>query len=128
MTKDLIEVDNLWKQVRLARVGEVEEIFELSINLVVVFSARKNMKRKGVVNHRDVLVMVDCETTHNFISRRLVQQLNLPLKPTAGYKVLMSSGLVVKGKGICMGIMVILQNVEIAEDFSPLGLGQHRHH
>lgn len=68
-------------------------------------------------------MLIDSATTHNFISTDLVNQLKLPLDTTSGYEVVMGTRLFVKGAGVCKGVRLSLQSVEIVEDFLPLELG-----
>lgn len=107
--------------------GEVEEVpgetVELSINSVVGLTALKTMKIHGKIGTWDVIVLIDCRATHNFISSDLVQQLSIPRTETNSYGVLMGTGLTVKGSGICRGVLLVLQNLEIVADFLPLELG-----
>ena len=102
---------------------EVEEIAELSINSVVRLSAPKTMKIKGKIAQQEVITLIDCGATHNFISTRLVQKLGLPLEATVGYGVLMGMGSTVKGEGICCGVVLTLQSVGMMADFLFLDLG-----
>ena len=83
----------------------------------------KTMKLKGMMAQQEVVTMIDCGETHNFISTKLIQRLGLPLETTSTFGVLMGIGLAVKGKGICKGVVLSLQNIEIVEDFLPLKLG-----
>ena len=57
--------------------------------------------------------MIDCGTTHKFISTKVVEKLGLPLKETSGYGVLMDIGLAVKGARICRSVSLTLQNIEL---------------
>ena len=102
---------------------EVEEIVELSINSVVGLSAPKTMKIKGKIAQQEVITLIDCGATHNFISTRLVQKLGLPLEAIVGYGVLMGMGSIVKGEGICCGVVLTLQSIEMMADFLFLDLG-----
>lgn len=67
--------------------------------------------------------MIDCGASHNFLSVDLVKKLAIPRVGTSGYGVLMGTSLAVKGEGICRGVVLTLQNLEIMEDFLPLELG-----
>ena len=79
------------------------------------------MKVRGMIGQREVIALIDYGVTHNFISTKLVCDLALPLEGT-GYGVLMGTGAAVKG-GVCHGIVLTLQNIEIVEDFLLLELG-----
>ena len=102
---------------------EVEEVAKLSLNSVVGLSTPRTMKVKGKIAQHEVVVLIDYGATHNFISTKLVQELELPLECTSGYGILMGTGAAVKGKGVCRGVILTLQNIEIVVDFLPLELG-----
>lgn len=102
---------------------EAGEVVLLSINSVVGLSNPKTMKVKGRIAQREVVVLIDSGASHNFISTDVVMDLGLPRVGTTGYGVLMGTGLTVKGEGMCKGVVLTLQNIEIVEDFLPLELG-----
>ena len=79
----------------------MEEIAKLIINSVVGLFAPKTMKIKEKIDQQEVITMIDCGVTHNFISTKVVQKLGLPLKETSSYGVLMGTGIAVKRVGIC---------------------------
>ena len=101
----------------------MEEIAKLIINYVVGLFSPKTMKIKGKIDQQEVITMIECGATHNFISTKVVQKLGLPLEETSSYGVLMGTGIAVKGVGICRFVSLTLQNIEIIEDFLPLELG-----
>lgn len=103
--------------------AEISEMVELSINSVVGLTLSKTMKVKGTIAQQEVVVMIDCGATHNFISTELVRRLGIPLVSTRSYGVLMGTGLTVQGSSICKGVVLTLQNIEVVEDFLPLELG-----
>ena len=74
---------------------------ELSINSVVGLADPRTMKVKGSIAQQEVVVLIDCGASHNFISTAVVQKLGLPCSDTAGYRVLMDTGITVKGAGVC---------------------------
>lgn len=96
---------------------EEGNVVEISINIVVGFSTLGTMKIKGQVGDLDRVILVDCRATHNFISQKIVEKLNLPLLDTGHYGVIMGSGLAIKGKGMCKVVIVRLQEIVIIEDF-----------
>ena len=93
------------------------------MNLVVELTSPKTIKLKGKVCGKEVMVFINPEATHNFISLTLVKQLEIPLDETEGYGVLLKIGVSVKGEGVCRGVQLLLQGVKIVEDFMPLDLG-----
>lgn len=70
-----------------------------------------------------MVVLIDCGATHNFISLELVRKLCITVTDTSQYGVMVGTGSLVRGVGICKGIVVALPNIEIVDDFLPLTLG-----
>ena len=85
--------------------ADVDEIAELSVNSMVGLSALKTMKLKEKIAHQEVVTMIDCGVTHNFISTRLIQKLGISLQATTSYGV-------VKGEDIYREVSLTLQNIE----------------
>ena len=50
----------------------LNEAAELSLNLMVGISTPKTMKLRGQIEGQEVVVLIDCGTSHNFISLDLV--------------------------------------------------------
>ena len=102
---------------------ESSAIVELSINSVVGLSNPGTMKVKGRIQERDVVVLIDCGATHNFVSEILVKELQLETKETANYGVILGSGTAVKGKGICEAVELMIEKCKVIDEFLPLELG-----
>jgi hypothetical protein len=96
---------------------------EVSLNSVVGLTAPKTMKLEGEIGGQRVIVLIDSGASHNFIAKSLVEQLRLPLTTTAEYGVVMGNGDSAKGIGLCSGVRLLLQGIEIRDDFLPLKLG-----
>lgn len=102
---------------------EVKNTIELSLNNVVGLSTPGTMKLKGKSRPQEVTILIDCGATHNFISLELVQKLGPPTKATTNYGIIMGTGQLVKGRGICKGVVVEVQGLTIVHNFLPLALG-----
>lgn len=96
---------------------------ELSLNSVVGLTTPSTMKVRGTVGSKEVVILVDCGATHNFLSLDLIRQLEILTTTTTNYGVIMGTRLSVKGKEICKGIVVEVQELNVVEDFLPLELG-----
>ncbi|KAA0045155.1 Transposon Tf2-9 polyprotein [Cucumis melo var. makuwa] len=83
---------------------------------------RRELNKLDVKNE-DVIILIDCGATHNFVSEKLVKKLLIPIKETAHYGVILGSGAAVQGKGICEKLEVCMKNWTVEEDFLPLELG-----
>ena len=60
--------------------ADVDEIADLSVNSMVGLSALKTMKLKEKIAHQELVTMIDCGATHNFISTKLIQKLGISLQ------------------------------------------------
>lgn len=81
------------------------------------------MKLKGTILTTDVVVMIDPDATHNFISLVLVSKLNLPISPTEYFSVSLGTGGTVSGQGECRDMVLNLRVFELVDNFFPLDLG-----
>lgn len=103
----------------LLRVDKVQ----LSMNSVIGLTSLHFMKIKEELGGMEVVTLIDCGVTHNFISKELVKKLNIPVKETASYGVALGTGAPVLGSGICRGVMHRIQDITVVEDFLPFGIG-----
>ena len=56
-------------------VAEESLVVELSINSIVGLSNPRTMKVKGLLQGKEIIVLIDCGATHNFIAKELVKEL-----------------------------------------------------
>ena len=122
----IIEETNYEEEKELNMVKVVEEdqaIIELSINSVVGYLTQVLWKW-GKTKDREVVILIDCGATHNFISEKVANELQLTTKDTSHYEVILGSGAAVKGKGICEAVELMLNEWKIVANFLPLELGR----
>lgn len=100
-----------------------QELHVLSLNSMVGITSKKTMKMKGRMGDRDVVVLIDSGATCNFISKKLVGELKLPVVETVGFGVAVGNGEVISGSGKCEGVEVLIQGVTIKEEFLLFELG-----
>ena len=81
------------------------------------------MKLQGKITRLQVVVLIDCGASHNFISMDLVQKLGIPSVSSHCFGVRMGTGLSIKGEGLCKEVTLQLQNFKVIADFLPLKLG-----
>lgn len=102
---------------------ELNQVAEVSLSSVVGLTTPKTMKLKGMVGEQEVVVLIDPGATHNFISLDLVKRIQLPIDDSEEYGVTMGTGTAVRGRGLCRGVALHLQGIDVVEEFLPLGLG-----
>ncbi|CAH9084460.1 unnamed protein product [Cuscuta epithymum] len=84
-------------------------------------------KIKGVLKwnqgERQVEVLIDSGATHNFISQKLVEELELPFNTITGYKVQIGNGEKISNNRRCEEVVLCLPDTDIKQDFYILNLG-----
>jgi hypothetical protein len=63
------------------------------------------------IENHDLTVLIDNESTHNFISERIVNWLQLPVIPTKPFNVKVANGNPLKCQGRFESIQVLLQGI-----------------
>ncbi|KAL0533232.1 hypothetical protein IC582_030448 [Cucumis melo] len=121
---EIVEDEKEEKELGCMEINEnLTTVVELSINSVVGLNDPGTMKVRGKLLGEEVVILIDCGATHNFVSEKLVKKLSLPIKETSHYGVILGSGAAVQGKGVCEKLEVQLKGWKIVEDFLPLELG-----
>ncbi|KAA0056171.1 ty3-gypsy retrotransposon protein [Cucumis melo var. makuwa] len=97
---------------------------KLSINSVIGLDDPGTMKVRGKLHDEDIIILIDCGATHNFLLEKLVEKLQIPTKETTHYGVILGSDTAIQGKGVCEGVEIQLENWKLKEEFLPLELGE----
>ncbi|XP_031283947.1 uncharacterized protein LOC116142668 [Pistacia vera] len=95
----------------------------LSMHSIVGVTTDKTLKLKGVIGGTELIVLVDSGASHNFISHELVRKLELPVERRKSFGVMVGNGFTVRGKGICRGVPLRMQGIELCQDYFPFELG-----
>lgn len=69
------------------------------------------------IEDSEVVVLIGSGSTHNFVSQRLMEKLQLPLSDTPNYIVVLPTGATVEGKGIFKAVVLNLPGLTVIEDF-----------
>lgn len=102
--------------------GEVAA--EVTLNSVVGLSNPKTMKLLGVIEGKEVVVMIDPGATHNFISIKTIEELNIPVRESGNFGVSLGNGESVRGTGVCERVVLALnEELVIKENLLTLNLG-----
>ncbi|TYK28130.1 Ty3/gypsy retrotransposon protein [Cucumis melo var. makuwa] len=118
------EYFNTETEMKPPKIQGVENLnIELSINSVVGLTNSGTMKVKGRLGEEEVVVLIDCGATHNFIAEKLVDKLQLLMRETPNYGVILGSDTTIKGKSVCRDVELWLGDCKITDSFLPLELG-----
>lgn len=83
-----------------------QKLHVLSLNSMVGITSKKTMKMRGLIGSREVVILVDSSATCNFISKKLVEELKLPVVETVNFGVAVRNGEVILGSEKCEGVEI----------------------
>ncbi|KAE9586507.1 putative nucleotidyltransferase, Ribonuclease H [Lupinus albus] len=90
---------------------------QLSLYSMTGLTSSRSWKIGGMVGSKQVVVMIDCGASHNFISQELVKELQLQVEATKAYVVEIGDGHHIKCKGRCTQLTLCLPQFEVCQDF-----------
>lgn len=89
------------------------KVMQLSLKSKEGLTSNKSFKTLGTIRGEKVLVLVDCGASNAFISKKLVENLQLEVVETPEFVVEVGNGEKVKNKGVCQQLKVEIQRVPI---------------
>ena len=75
------------------------------------------------INHKDVLILIDSGSTHNFLDFSSWSSLKLPLSTQESFTVKVANGEVLRTQGACHEVNLRIQGQELQIDLNVLSLG-----
>ncbi|XP_038906781.1 uncharacterized protein LOC120092698 [Benincasa hispida] len=102
---------------------EDEDKAEIVLRSMFGLSARGTMKLKGELKGKEVLVLIDCETTHNFVHQKIVRELHLPIDKK-NFNVVIENGTVIQEEGVCKALELNPPALTVKTDFLAIDLRQ----
>ena len=90
---------------------------------IVGLSSKKTIKLWGKIGKEQVMVLIDCGASHNFISATFVKQQELDMNATSIYTVEVGDGRKLDCEGICSELTLEMQGLKIQQDFYVFDLG-----
>ncbi|CAH9137548.1 unnamed protein product, partial [Cuscuta epithymum] len=78
---------------------------------------------QGCKGKKEVVILIDCGATHNFVSARVVQELGIPVLHIPEFRVEIGNGEQITNNGRCEALSVRVQQAIITQDFYTLDLG-----
>ncbi|XP_057453204.1 uncharacterized protein LOC130745077 [Lotus japonicus] len=99
------------------------KVLQLSLNSKEGLTSNQSFKIRGRIGGREVLILVDCGATSNFISQELVAELGLQVIATTEYVVEVGNGAKERNSGVCKNLKIEAQGIPIVQHFFLLSLG-----
>ncbi|XP_022636349.1 uncharacterized protein LOC111241659 [Vigna radiata var. radiata] len=104
-------------------VGEETKPMELSACSAEGLTPLKTMKLIGLIREKRVVVLIDSGANHNFISRRVVEELKLPVVDMPSYTVSLGDDHKKVTRGRCETVRISLGDTTVEEELYVLELG-----
>ena len=93
--------------------GDKDQGIEVSLHSIAGLTSPKTMRLRSFIKTQEVITLIDPGATHNFIFSALVEKMKLTITDTAEYGVAMGMRDKVSGHGVCKGITLQLQGVDV---------------
>ncbi|CAH9055306.1 unnamed protein product [Cuscuta europaea] len=91
-------------------------------------TAPKTFRVKGKLTSgrrtKDIIILIDCGATHNFISQRVAQTAGVSVHQLPEYKREIGNGDLIRNDGRCEAVSINIQQTNIIQDFYVLELGE----
>lgn len=88
---------------------EENDIAEISLNAMVGGEGLNTIKLPGLIHKREIIILVDSGSTHNFVDPALVHQLKLPTETVCPLQVTVANGEQLSFNQLCRGFQWEIQ-------------------
>jgi predicted aspartyl protease len=96
---------------------------KLSLQSKEGFTSNKSFKVWVQIGDRQVVTLIDSSATSNFITTKLVEELQLKVVDTPTYVIEVGNGEKVINQGVCNDLSFKIQDVEFIQQFFIMDLG-----
>jgi hypothetical protein len=100
---------------------EVEPL--ILLNALTSFSAPQTLKLIGYIKNRKVIILVDSGSTHNFIHRRLTQEVNYYICIFNNFQNMISNGGSMKCGGCCENVCLQISQYNMKSHMFSIDMG-----
>lgn len=101
------------------------EVVQISINAIAGISDYTTMKVKGMHGKRTLYVLIDSESTHNFIDSKIAELLGCKVREAGRAKVAVADGTKINVSGRIDNFKWNFQGTQFMTDFMVIPLGGH---
>ncbi|RRT61227.1 hypothetical protein B296_00018970 [Ensete ventricosum] len=92
------------------------------VHTLAGYTNLQKLKIEGFLEQQSVIILIDAESTHNFMSSKVATHLMLQKEDYNGFEVKVASGQILKCNQKCPRLKLILQEQDIVADFFLLPL------
>ncbi|XP_020267063.1 uncharacterized protein LOC109842623 [Asparagus officinalis] len=95
----------------------------ISVHALNGITASHIIRVVGYYKNQVVNILIDSGSTHNFINTKLVKKLGITVTESSNFEVLVASGELIKGGGVCPGVALDCQGVNIQVNLLVMPMG-----
>jgi hypothetical protein len=95
----------------------------ISLHALSGISAPQTLKIKGYIKHKLVVVLIDSGSTHNFIHRRLADELHCFVHPVSNFQILIANGGTMKCGGCCENVKLQMGDYHMKTHMFSISMG-----
>jgi hypothetical protein len=85
----------------------------ISFETIIEQMKPNTLKLKGILKEKDIAILIDSRSTHNFMDINLTRKLNLFMYPIKGLTVTTANGQPIEGIRQCCKISIHIQNLKL---------------
>jgi hypothetical protein len=100
---------------------EVEPV--ISLNSLTGFSAPQTFKLIGYIKHRKVIILVESESTNNFIHRRIAQETHCYIHAVNNFQIMIANGGCMKCGGRCENVHLQIGDYHLKSHIFSIDMG-----
>lgn len=114
-SNSIIDCDDMQETIELH--DNVEDSVAISYHAMSGCLALKTLRFKGIMGNSIATVLIDFESTHNFVQQKPVKHLNLPILSSLTFQVMINNGSKLICEGQCVNVEMVIQRLEFCETF-----------
>jgi hypothetical protein len=95
----------------------------ISLHALAGISAPQTLKIKGYIKQWSVVVLIDSGNTHNFIHRRVVEDVNCFIRPVSNFQILIANGGTMKCGGRCENVKLQMGDYTLKTHMFSIAMG-----
>lgn len=90
---------------------------QLSMFSISCLTSKNSIKLWGTLRDKQMIILVDCGASHNFISSKFVKEHKSKMNETLLYTVEVGDGRKIPCEGVCSQLKLLIQGLQIQQDF-----------
>eukprot|EP00253_Pinus_taeda_P024609 PITA_24609 len=95
----------------------------ISCNALAGITTPQTIKIEGQINRKKVIVLIDSESTHNFIHCKVEKELNCFLYPAPECQVMVANGRTINFSGMCQNIKLSIEEYVLTSPMLSIPMG-----